>query len=270
MVLETRIMIIDAHAHIAHWPTLDRAESLILDSMDKFGISYSLVSDCDCSEFPSIDKYGTYKVDQKQGLKDCLAFAKRHPDKIGVLVWVNPFYETIDDELINMIHENRKWIHGLKIHPYESHIRMTDKRVRPYLDLASKEGLPILIHTAMDKYSSMKFLGSVAKKYKDVTFVAAHLELLADDKDFAISIMKENPNILCDTAWVNLKDAKRVIDEVGIDRVIFGTDNPIDEELTLSNPIYAEYFKAINILSKKEREAIFYKNASRVYKIDLE
>ncbi len=261
-------MIIDAHVHIASWPSLKRCRENILYSMKKYGISYCLISNCDCSEFPSLDdRYPVRQVSQTQGLKECIDFAKKHPNEIGVLVWINPNKEKLDNSLKEMINKNIKYIHGFKFHPWESQMKITDKRLIPYLEYISSMNMPLLVHTAADKYSSIKEIGKIAKKYPNIKFVAAHLELCTDDKSYALKIMKENPNIYCDTAWVKMKDAKAVIKQIGIDRICFGTDNPIDGKETLSNELYKDYFENTPILNNEQKEHLLYLNALNIYNI---
>ncbi len=261
-------MIIDTHMHLASWPSVRKCRENITYSMKKYGIGYCLISHCDCSEFPSLDdRYPVRKIDQIKGLRECLNFAKRHPNEIGVLVWINPNKEKISDEFKGLIENNLQYIHGFKFHPWESQMKITDKRLIPYLDYISSLNMPMLVHTALDKYSSIKELGKIAKKYPSIKFIAAHLELCTDDKDFAIKVMKDNPNIYCDTAWVKISDAKRVIKEVGIDRICFGTDNPIDGKDTLANALYEPYLNDTHLLNNEQKEHLLYLNALNIYNI---
>ena len=116
----------------------------------------------------------------------------------------------------------------------------------------------------MDIYSSIKYLADVAGRFPKVRFIAAHLELCSNH-ECAIEAMKEHPNIYCDTAWVDMATAKKVIDEVGEDRIFFGTDNPIDGKGTLANPLYASYFKNEIGLPKKQYEKLMGKNAEAFF-----
>ncbi|MDD5885846.1 MAG: TatD family hydrolase [Erysipelotrichaceae bacterium] len=259
--------IIDSHAHIAHWPTLKESESQLLRSMKEKDIAFSLISDCDCSEYPSLDQYKPHPVTALEGLKHCLTLANKFPTHIGVLVWINPHHERLTPELIRCIHENNRFIYGYKFHPWESQMRITHPRLTPYLRFISLEKKPLLVHTAKDRYSSIRYLGMAASRFPRIHFVAAHLELCTDDKDEAIRVLKTHPNIDADTAWVKMSDAKRVIDEVGPNRILFGTDNPVDGEKTLDNPLYEEYFSNALDLSGKEWRALMGGNAAKLYGI---
>lgn len=262
-------MIIDTHAHLASWPSVSICKKNLLSSMEKYHIDYALVSHCDCSEFPSLEeRYPIRKITQKAGLKECLDFAKRHPKKIGVLVWINPHKEKLTPAFQKLIENHLEYIHGFKFHPFESKLQITDPKLKPYLDYIEKLHMPLLVHTAKDEYSSILELGKVAKEYPSISFIAAHLELCTNDKKEAIRVLKENPNVFADTAWVKEKDTKKVLRSIGIDRMCFGTDNPIDGIDTLENPMYQEYFHNSLHLTKKEKEHLMYQNALKIYHID--
>ena len=262
--------IIDSHMHIGHWPTLRKCENMILRMMEEEKISFALISNADCAEYPSISREGweLYKATQEEGLEEAIRFARRNEDRIGVLVWVNPNNEVISKELLQLISNNRDLIYGLKIHPWESRIKITHDKVIPYIELAREYRLPILVHTAKDKYSDIRYLGYMAKDYPDVKFVAAHMQLNGKADD-CIRLMKNYPNIYADTAWVKLETVEKAIAQIGSERIVFGSDSPIDGEGTLKEEIYQDYFKNSLALPKEDMENILWKNAKRLYKIRL-
>jgi predicted TIM-barrel fold metal-dependent hydrolase len=261
-------MIIDSHAHIAHWPTLRECEEAIQESNKKYLIGFTLVSDCDCSEYPSVDKYGIHHVNELQGLRTTLAFVKKDPGSFGAMVWVNPHNEVVTPALEKCIAENRQYIYGLKFHPFESHLRITSPKFAPYLELARKFALPIQVHTAQDRYSDVLFLGLVAEKNPDLKFVAAHMQLVSDHHA-ALEVLKTHPNVYGDTAWVDIKIAKKVLTEIGEDRILFGSDNPIDGVDTLGNPIYEAYLRNKAKLPGRLYHNLMYRNAQKLFGITL-
>ena len=52
------------------------------------------------------------------------------------------------------------------------------------------------------------------------------------------------------------------------DRIIFGTDNPIDGVKTLDNKLYLNYFSNSISMSQQDFDKIMYKNAIKVYQIN--
>ncbi len=237
--------------------------------MKKYGISYSLVSNCDCSEYlDEENKRNKNALSAIEGAKRVLRLAKKEPDRFGCALWINPHFEKVSEELISFTETNRKYIFALKFHPYESRLKISDKRLLPYLDLARRFSLPLLVHTAVDKYSDIRMLATLAKSNPDLVFVAAHLELLSDN-EMAIDCLKDTPNLYCDTAWVSFEKAKKTLLEVGENRIMFGTDNPIDGLDTLSNPMYQEYYENSLKIKKRAYEKLMASNAISLYHLPI-
>lgn len=256
--------VIDAHVHIFTFPSVEESENIILKSMKKYGISYSLVS-FDGSEYRDNKSNNLYS--QVEGSKISIEFAKKNEDKIGVLLWIRPHHEHNVEDIEKLIIENKEYIHGLKFHPFCSKLKITSKHLIPYINLARKYNLPILVHTAYDDYSKIGLLAKVANKYKDVTFIAAHLELNTNNK-YCINCLKDTPNLYGDTAWVNPKVYSLIRKYNLIDKVMFGTDNPIDGENTYSHPYYKKYLNKKFKINDEEYEKLMYLNAKKVYKIE--
>ena len=254
---------IDVHFHLGSFPTLEEGKRLLLDSIDNHPFECALFSHLDATEFGEEDDR---VIDQLTALKEGLAFCKEHDGRFYLLVWIRPNLEKPSKKFVDLIKKNLKYIKGLKMHPYCSRMRIDDKKVEPYLALAEELHLPILVHTAIDDYSSILHLETVAKKHPDLTFIAAHMELYTDH-DCTIEVMKRNPNIYCDTAWVEMKDAARAIEEVGKERVLFGSDAPLDGETTLDEPIYQNYFENSEGLNEESYALLMGGNAKRIFKI---
>ena len=160
--------IIDAHTHILLNKGIEESKEMILYSMKKYNVNYSLIS-MDGTEYN--DKEHIYDlVSSVKGTKIALDFAKNNMDSIGILIWIRPHKEKDApiEELEKLIINNRNLIHGLKFHPYCSRLKVTSKLLIPYFKLARKYNLPILVHTANDKYSSIYYLRKVALANKDI------------------------------------------------------------------------------------------------------
>lgn len=259
---------IDAHAHLASWPSLRKCGNFIIESNKSHNIDFSLISNADAAEFPSVKtrcKMGKSTLDC---LKQAVNFAKKHEGHIGTGVWFRPFFELPNEELINYIKENKKYIYCLKFHPYCEKLKITSRKLIPWIRLARELDLPILVHTAYDEFSSILELEKVAKENKDINFIAAHLELCSDN-EVAIEVMKRVNNIYADTAWVNIDKTIRVLNEIGEDRIMFGSDNPIDGLNTLDNPMYLSYFNNDANIEYSTYKKLMRDNAIKVYKLDL-
>jgi len=257
--------IIDTHTHIGYWPTLSQTENNLVLSQKNHNINFSLVS-FDDSEYRDETEYKLTK--QVEGTKKALFFAKKYKN-FGVLIWIRPHKENNWQDIEKLIIDNKDLIYGLKFHPACSKLKITNKKVTPYLKLAQKYDLPILVHTAMDQYSSIVYLEEVAKLYPKIKFIAAHMELYSTNQ-FTVKTMIKNPNIYCDTAWVKPRILKYLVKHNLMDRIMFGSDSPIDGQNTLDNIIYQKYFTNFAKLNNDDFAKIMYKNAMSVYKIKEE
>lgn len=256
---------IDIHFHLGSFPTLEEGKRLLLDSIANHPFECALVSHLDATEFGEEDER-VRLIDQMTALKEGLDFCKEHEGRFYLLAWIRPNFETPSKEFCDLIKKNLKYIKGLKMHPYCSRMRIDDPKVEPYLSLAEELHLPILVHTAIDDYSSILHLEAAAKKHPNLTFIAAHMELYTDH-DCTIEVMKRNPNIYCDTAWVEMKDAARAIEEVGKERVLFGSDTPLDGKTTLDEAIYQNYFHNVENLDEESYALLMGGNAKRIFRI---
>lgn len=256
--------IIDSHAHYGYWPTMTKCEDMILKSMEKNRVNFTLFS-FDGTEF----REGRTKfTSQLEGSKKALALCKKHQNKLGMLVWYRPHLEKNPAELEYFIKKHLDFIHGLKFHPYLSRMRISDQRNYPYFEIARKFNFPILVHTATDNYSKLKYIVKAAKDFPDIIFVAAHCVLESNHIEI-INALKECPNLYADTAWVDMEFIKIIKQNNLMDRIMFGTDNPIDGYKTLDQEIYQNYFNNQIKLNKSDFEKLMYKNAKKVYKINL-
>ncbi|MFA6754952.1 MAG: amidohydrolase family protein [Bacilli bacterium] len=256
--------IIDAHAHIGYWPNLNDCQQTLLDSTKAHNISFTLVS-FDGTEFQDENNKRIRLISQLIGFNKAYEFTCKNK-KFGMILWIRPNTESNILEVENFINSHRNDIYGIGIHPFTSRIKVIDEKLFPYYKLAEKYALPILVHTAVDKYSSIKNLEIVAKEWPNLNFIAAHLELYSKHKE-ALRVLKQNNNIFGDTAWVDMDVIKELRDNDLMDKIMFGTDNPIDGIKTLDNPLYKKYFDNAIKLDQCDYDKLMYLNALRIYKI---
>lgn len=268
-VLGYRCMKIDCHSHIGHLPTLEESINNLLNGNEKYGVAFSLLSNLDCAEYPE-KSLSPLKVhlSQEEGLEVSLNLVKQYPDKLRCLAWCNPDNEICSEHFQEMILSNRDYCLGLKFHPWESQLAIDDEKYRPYLEFASRHNLPCLFHTAKDGFSNVAFLEKWLKEFPYVKFVAAHMELYSPNHgETSIELLKKYRNLYIDSAWVPVDRVTRVLREIGIDRIFFGTDSPIDGIDTLANDIYRSYEEE---LSEEEKRAFYFENGKKVYNLPID
>lgn len=260
---------IDAHAHIASWPELLDSEQFLIVGMDDHGVEAALVSNADSATFPSPENPFETPKTAAEGLIESLIFASVWPKRIFLAAWFCPSREPIPSpRFIELIENNRDVVKALKFHPFCERVAPDDPIMEPYYGLAYRLGLPILCHTAVDEHSTIGHLAIAAKAHPDLRFVAAHLELCSDHRH-AIDVIADVPNIYADTAWVDMATASLAIDRLGPERIMFGTDAPIDGITTLDNPMYKEYFDNAAQLSPDLYRRLMRVNAIDFYDLGL-
>lgn len=269
IVFIVNCFIIDSHAHIGQVLNFNMKEEDILYSMNQYNISFSLVSNGESVEYDHnhILLPEEQRISQIKSNKRAVEFAKANPNKIGALIWIKPITERCNSEFISFVKENRKYIYGFKIHTFHSKISANDIRLENYYSLAEELDLPVVIHSDINNEGNPLHIYNAAKRHKKINFVIVHMGLGSDHKESFKYISKLN-NLYGDTTWVSYTDVIEAVKFCGSEKILFGTDNPIDGKDTLK--AYLPIFSNLKIILKNEDyENVMYKNAKRIFKINL-
>lgn len=270
-------MIIDAHVHIGSATGFDLPVEYVLYSMDKYNIDYAIISSIEAVEYDSElnELPPNMQKPQIETLMDCIKIARDNINKIGIAFWIKPHTERLTQEIIDTIENNLDVIKAMKMHPYYSKTAFDDARVEEYIRIAEKYNLPFIIHTGGCDEADPKRVYNVAKKFPKVNFIMAHMGLGTDNSE-AIELICRLPNLYGDTAWVPIKSTISLIKKSSSKKILFGTDNPIDGKDTYlhnrtgDRSLYQEYFNELkNLISNEDYDNLMYKNAIRLFKIDI-
>ncbi|OHD15484.1 MAG: hypothetical protein A2086_14825 [Spirochaetes bacterium GWD1_27_9] len=260
-------MIIDSHVHIGNTVFFETPEDILIKSMKKYKIDFGIVSSLDGCEYdpdlniidPKVSK-SQYEVSLQT-----LQFVKKYPDMFKGLIWIKPDTESFTKDLENFMLSNKDYICGFKTHPYHSKLAITDKKYAKYLEFADKHNLPFEIHTAKDIYSKSEFVYEVAKDYKNINFIMVHLDLWTDNSN-AINLLPKLPNLYGDTTWVSTESVLKAIKIAGSNKILFGSDSPIDGINTYEK--YQDLLKTLKKeLSTDDYENVIFKNAKKIFNI---
>ncbi len=262
--------IIDAHAHI--YP-----EKIAQKATDSIGVFYDIKMEMPAGTADrliedgsraGIKRYVVHSVaTTAHQVRSINEFIKRemdaHPEFIGFMT----LHQDLTEEEVN--HEVAWAIEngfkGIKLHPDFQKFNIDDQNVEKFYKTASGK-LPILLHMGDNRfdYSKPYRLANMAKKYKDVNFIAAHFGGYRCWEE--VDVYKGLNNIYFDTCsslpFITSEKAKELIDTFGSDRFFFATDFPMWDAVR-----ELERFNKIP-LSDKEREMIFSKNIKRLLNID--
>ncbi|MGB9607673.1 MAG: amidohydrolase family protein [bacterium] len=155
---------------------------------------------------------------------------------------------------------------GIKMHA--GICRLEEYIVDPVFELAGELEVPILVDPAGD-YANTERL---AKAFPETRMIVAHLGfyLCSDGSliDRFISLAREYPNVFLDISGVLLVDKiEKAIEEVGCDKIIWGTDGPSNQPDPVSFT-KREMEKVLRLHLKEEEEmAILGGNIARLLRI---
>ncbi len=268
---------IDTHVHVGgETAGFVMNEEMVLQSMEKYKIDISIVSNGDSVEYGEdfIKLPEEMQISQEETLARVIKFCRKNPGKIYGGFWCKPNHEVLTETIDKMIADNRDVIVALKVHPTLSNLSFSDEKMHPYLKLAQKYDLPVIVHTANDKVASPMRVYEMACHYPKIKFIMAHMGLGTDNK-LAVELMEKATNLYADTTWVPVETTLEVIRKFGSERVMFGSDNPIDGVDTyFCNPwgepsVYRQYFGSLKeMISLEDYENLMDKTARKVFGID--
>lgn len=269
-------MIIDSHVHFGSILNFKLDKKTVLLAMEKYSVSKAIVSNCEGAEFNAQQN----PIPEKEQIpmivsaKRTIDFAKDNQGKIFAAIWVKPHLEQPSAELEYLLKVHQDIVKAIKVHPFHSAISFDSPEVESYVELAQLLELPVITHTAKDDFSACHHVYDIAKKYPDVKFVMAHMGLGTDNKE-AIELCSKLPNLYADTAWVPIESAVEFIKKCGSEKLLFGSDMPIDGLDTYSEnkwgqpSIYREYFKKLQtLISENDYEKLMWKNAENLFKLN--
>ena len=184
----------------------------------------------------------------------------RYGDKYIPGIHVHPDYVSESENEINVAWELGVRLIG-ELVPYHHGYSYDHAGLHEIFECLCGRDMTVSIHS---NDSDLPALEKLATEHKDVTFVFAHPGDLERVKKH-IEIMRRCENVYLDLSGTGLFRygmLKHLVDSVGAERILFGTDYPI------CNPemyVHAVLFEKI---SDRERELIFAGNAKRLLKLN--
>jgi predicted TIM-barrel fold metal-dependent hydrolase len=177
---------------------------------------------------------------------------------------------------------------GLKLYPTNGFYPDDPELCYPLYDLVSEHGLPVLLHQGhsgrgqKSKFGHPMYVDSAAADYPVVPFVLGHSARWETWSDEAFSVAIYKTNVYLDMSlwqhWASPDEIVRKLlwlrDRVGIDRVMFGSDDAgIEVSWTLKEwvdqlRLFPELAKQHgSLLTQEELDRVMGLNAARLYQI---
>ena len=252
-------MIIDIHGHIGninfspHWgKNFVQVEKIC----ETAGVDYCVVSAA-----------RSIMYDVREGNKETLEAVEKSKRLLGYMV-ANPLYpESLED--LRHIKEKKKIV-GVKLHPDYHGYDLNSKVSREFIDKVAKQTPLILFHTSCmprTAFSSAEKICKIAKEYPETIFISAHLAGIYQNPLYPYfpnlegveKVLEYNlDNLYIDTAhylmYVYEGVMEKVVDYIGADRIVFGTDIPLQGELQIKFAI--EVIKKLSIPEDDKRKIL--------------
>lgn len=239
--------IIDAHIHIGKWSEIFlNLESTVDDAvaeLKKSGIDEAICMPTDRTSNQEL-------FDEIRARKDY---------KFYFNAWINPLDTALDTFLQNNLSE----IYFFKIHPSIDKRKITDTAFEKYLQIASDNKIPVVVHCGRWKeMAGYEHCLDAARKFPDLRIILAHLggDQPATCTQCAKDVADGNyKNVYLGTESVReFYFVNEVVKTAGAEKVLFGSD------YNLGLP--SSYLPIIDRLkiSGEEKELIYSGNALRL------
>jgi predicted TIM-barrel fold metal-dependent hydrolase len=266
-------LIIDCHTHLNRYEESEPAlladrHRLLKQEMARNGIDYALV-------------LSSYTVNADRPDVDELLETIGDDPQVGVVAGISYRDYRASDlaHLRLLLHAGN--IKGLKLYPGYEPFYVHDPRLRVVYEMAGEFGVPVMFHSGDTyspqgriKYAHPLHVDEVAVDHRDVTFVICHLgnPWFVD----AMEVIYKNENVVGDISGLTLghfeerferflrQRLQEVLTYSEPSRVLFGTDWPICDIAS-----YRRFVQNLD-LTDEETELILWKNAARVFRLDVE
>lgn len=153
---------------------------------------------------------------------------------------------------------------GLKLYPAIQRIDPQGVIVSNILQIAHEKEVPVFFHSGSfpfeigeAKYNDVNLLEPLISQFSTLKIVLGHIGW--DQYEKAIKLAKSYKNVFVETSWQPSKIIRKAIDELGVKKVILGSDWPLGRQ----NSAIEHLKKATNW---KEFEQIGCKNAMDLFR----
>ena len=258
------IEIIDFHTHpfnsyasniCSYKDTFNMTEEDIMSDMKSYGISKI------CGSYfyaDGIERFSSQLERIKVENREALALRDRLGGFYVPGIYIHPDYTEESIEELELMHASGVKLIG-ELLPYHHKWDSYDHPgIHPILDLAGKYGMVVNFHEMLSDT-----VAGMVKAHPDVTFVAAHPGEYPGVMMHVERMMKYE-NVCLDisgTGIFRLHALKYIVEKVGSERVLFGTDYPVCNPGVYIGGVIAENMKDADV------ENIFSKNAKRLLSI---
>jgi len=248
-------MIIDSHAHLGHDFVFDEksTEEELIDYYQEYNVSGAIVQ-------PFINRpyiEDTRKIHNRIG-----DFCKQATGYFFGMASINPHFrpEDYEKEATRCIKE--LGFVAIKITPIAHAAHPATVDGRHVFSVAKELGVPVMVHTGAGiPFADPASLFSVVKDFPQLKIILAHA---GSDMFFqqALYLASEYKNVYLEPSWLNILNTRKIIKEVGVQKIMFSSDHAIN--------IPVELIKYQTLIKDKKRlQRVLAGTAIEVFELDL-
>lgn len=194
---------LDAHMHVSGRGSGDLGVASLQTAMASAGIGCGIVSWVNNIALDRIDWATT---------------------RLFPLVWVRPGETTLDEVRARLA----AGFVGLKLHPTVDDYPADTAELDPYVEIAAEFGRPVACHSAPGD-ADPDHIRRLAERFPQISVIFYHTYLgPSEGRRRAAQHAREQSNLYLETSWCSWQEVARLVEEVGPDRVLFGSDASVD------------------------------------------
>jgi predicted TIM-barrel fold metal-dependent hydrolase len=150
---------------------------------------------------------------------------------------------------------------AIKVHTSGFSVSPDDAICEKIYAIAKETGVAVMVHTGLGgSVADPRRVEAPARAFPDVNFVFCHAGF-GPYHEQALTIARACPNVTLEPSWCPTFAVRAMLDAVGADRIMFGSDH-------LDNvPVELAKFAALK-LEPAQRAAIFAETARRVFRLE--
>ncbi len=239
-------MIIDALTHIHPMPNAfgndcDLRTEFLIEELDKSPVDKAIVT--------AIEGDTPYCTPTAYVIEQCA----KHPDHLIGFASVNPL--TNPNAVSDLeSHVRNGGMRGLKLHPRHQHLAADDERIIPVVEKAAELGIPVTICGSQWKHAPLRDqlpmnVDVLAKRVPEAKIILAHGGGFHFMDAFVVAVANENVYLETSISMKYFADTPFedqyifTLQQIGADRIIFGSDHPED-------PLSICYMRSVAMLEK--------------------
>ncbi len=167
--------------------------------------------------------------------------SERHPDRLVPFARLDPRVDGADAAVAALDGGAR----GFKFHPRAESFRLEHPTVSEIFGVASRAGVPVLIHAGSGVGSFGRSITDLAAANREAPMILAHAG--ASDLAWLWREVPDHPNLYFDTAWMVPSDLLALFALVPPGRILYGSDAPyMDVELLLAITLRCARFNGLS------------------------